>query len=221
MYKFYDALLERFPKLMIDCCASGGNRMDLETYKRCIYCWRSDTGCYPDSETVKGSLWNQNQNLTISDYIVYHAIACWTPTAYDVRSAMANGFAANFDVFSKECDFDKITMILEEINRVGGYWEKNFYPMSKADLDETHWSLWQFGTEKAGVLQAFRRDKSEQTEEYVSFAGLDNDAQYLLKIADEHYQIDEQIVSGERLTKGYRLNLENPRSSLVIEYKKQ
>ena len=42
LYKFWDALLERNPGLLIDNCASGGRRIDLETTSRSIPLWRTD-----------------------------------------------------------------------------------------------------------------------------------------------------------------------------------
>jgi alpha-galactosidase len=46
---YWDALRQRFPNLLIDTCASGGGRLDLETMRRAIPLWRSDS---PTSLTV-------------------------------------------------------------------------------------------------------------------------------------------------------------------------
>ncbi len=45
LYRLWDALLERFPHLMIDNCASGGRRIDIETLRRSVPLWRSDAQC--------------------------------------------------------------------------------------------------------------------------------------------------------------------------------
>ncbi|MBI3920408.1 MAG: alpha-galactosidase, partial [Armatimonadetes bacterium] len=42
LYAFWDELLRRFPHLMIDNCASGGRRIDLETLSRSVPLWRTD-----------------------------------------------------------------------------------------------------------------------------------------------------------------------------------
>ena len=42
LYKFWDYLLDRFPRLMIDNCAAGGRRLDLETMSRSAPLWRTD-----------------------------------------------------------------------------------------------------------------------------------------------------------------------------------
>ena len=42
LYRFWDYLLARFPNMVIDNCASGGRRLDLETTSRSIPLWRTD-----------------------------------------------------------------------------------------------------------------------------------------------------------------------------------
>src|SRR5262249_34939087 len=42
LYAFWDELLKRHPNLMIDNCASGGRRLDLETLGRATPFWRTD-----------------------------------------------------------------------------------------------------------------------------------------------------------------------------------
>ena len=42
LYKYWDYLLNRFPTLLIDNCASGGRRIDYETVLRSAPLWRTD-----------------------------------------------------------------------------------------------------------------------------------------------------------------------------------
>jgi alpha-galactosidase len=44
-YKLWDDLLQEFPGLIIDNCASGGRRLDYEALRRSIPLWRSDYFC--------------------------------------------------------------------------------------------------------------------------------------------------------------------------------
>ena len=50
MYTLWDTLRETFPSLLIDNCASGGRRIDVETIRRAVHLWRSDY-CWDDSAT--------------------------------------------------------------------------------------------------------------------------------------------------------------------------
>ena len=42
-------MLRSNPELLIDTCASGGMRNDLETFRRSVPLWRSDSCCEPIS----------------------------------------------------------------------------------------------------------------------------------------------------------------------------
>ena len=55
-YALWDELLAGHPGLSIDNCASGGRRIDLETCRRSVPLWHSDTGCSPGHAD-----WNQTQ----------------------------------------------------------------------------------------------------------------------------------------------------------------
>ena len=60
-YAMWDELRARHPGLIIDNCASGGRRIDLETCMRSVSLWRSDTGCSPGHPD-----WNQVQTAGLS-----------------------------------------------------------------------------------------------------------------------------------------------------------
>lgn len=42
LYGVWESLLAKYPKLMLECCSSGGNRMDFGTLKRHHSCWCND-----------------------------------------------------------------------------------------------------------------------------------------------------------------------------------
>ncbi len=73
LYRFWDELRNRFPDLLIDNCASGGRRIDIETMSRSIPLWASDVQCSPDhnpdaSQLVgkieKGARWSIEMGTT-------------------------------------------------------------------------------------------------------------------------------------------------------------
>ena len=66
LYAFWDYLLERFPGLLIDNCASGGRRLDLETIKRSAPLWRSDYYHYDDPDGY------QCHNFGLSFFLPFH-----------------------------------------------------------------------------------------------------------------------------------------------------
>jgi len=50
LYALWDRLLAAHPGLLIDNCAAGGRRIDLETLRRAVPLWRSDAGERPGKE---------------------------------------------------------------------------------------------------------------------------------------------------------------------------
>ena len=89
LYRFWDALLERFPHLLIDDCAGGGHRIDIELLGRSVPLWRSDFQCTWDACPEA----NQNQNAWAAWWYPYSGIG-YGPTLgdlYSFRSAYTAG----------------------------------------------------------------------------------------------------------------------------------
>ncbi|MBO5271100.1 MAG: alpha-galactosidase, partial [Clostridia bacterium] len=62
MYRLWDTLLKEFPHLLIDNCASGGRRIDIEMLRRSIPLWRSDVQCPANFETRLSQMHHQSFN---------------------------------------------------------------------------------------------------------------------------------------------------------------
>ena len=41
LYKYWDAVRQAYPHLVIDNCAGGGTRVDLESVARTVFLWRT------------------------------------------------------------------------------------------------------------------------------------------------------------------------------------
>jgi len=93
LYQLWDRLLAAFPGLLIDNCASGGRRIDLETMRRSIPLWRSDLGLFP-GPFERADVHAQRQCYGIGHWISEHSGPIDTFDAYAVRSALATGFMA-------------------------------------------------------------------------------------------------------------------------------
>ena len=98
LYAFWDELLARHPGLMIDCCASGGTRIDLETISRSMFLWRSDVQCLPDlSPTAM-----QTQTHGLSLWVPTSAGCCRSPETYGFRSALGPGIVLDWSTRAYE-----------------------------------------------------------------------------------------------------------------------
>ena len=218
IYRIWDRLRSTFPNLLIDNCASGGRRLDLEMCMRSVNLWRSDTGCHGEDDALRVTIWNHNQILGLSEYLPYHACAIWEPDAYTVRSTATQGIACNFDIFNDDFDFALAKKSLGEVHRMKHYWNGDFYPLSEATLDETVWSAYQLALPNSGAVYIFRREKSENSKMTFALNALDADKQYRLTFTDEDFNTWEEVYSGKDLLHGLEISIANPRSSIVITY---
>ena len=97
MYRFWDELRKRNPKLVIDLCGGGATRIDLESMSRCVYLWRSDhnhPGFEPNGQ--------QSKTLGVSQWVPSTGTASGYPDRYSFRSAMNNGLALAWNPYQPD-----------------------------------------------------------------------------------------------------------------------
>ena len=219
LYAFWDALLAAFPGLLIDNCASGGRRLDVETCRRAVPLWRSDTNCRPVTETRRGHTWSQNHILGLTRYLPYHGGGVWEPIPYDVRSAATGGLGVNFDVLSEDFDFEAASRVIAEHRRLQRYWLGDFYPLTRPDNSEAIWAAWQLSLDSEGVAYAFRRDACGEGEFTLALRGIDPAARYAVTVTDERLTARGEEMSGKALTR-LTVSCPAPRESVVVEYRR-
>lgn len=220
LYVLWDTLVKSFPDLLIDNCASGGRRIDLETVSRAVHLWRSDTGCYPEDEKMRVTAWNHNQILTLCEYVPFNACAIWEPDAYTVRSTQTEGLACNFDIFNNDFDFEQAKNVLGEAVENTHNWEGDFYPLTKPSVMETVWSAYQLALCDSGICYIFRREKSELDNQIFKLNAICENELYELTFIDEYFNRILKKCSGRELMSGIELSIPNPRNSLLVRYKK-
>lgn len=220
LYIFWDSIRERFPDLLIDNCSSGGMRIDIETCMRSVPLWRSDTGCFPMTDTWESDLWNQNQTISLSGYIPYHSTASWKSDVYEFRSAMTMGIAPNFDVLEVDFDFSKAKEALFELQQLKKYWEGDFYPLTEASLDTTRWAAFQFHlvNENTGMVLIFRRNNSLINRAKFLLKGINSKLMYKIILTDDNRNNSEVTLLGNELLEGLEVEIPNKKNSLVIVY---
>ncbi|MDD6204239.1 MAG: alpha-galactosidase [Firmicutes bacterium] len=221
LYTLWDRLREAFPGIMIDNCASGGRRIDLETAIRSVNMWRSDMGCMDEKTSGRHtSIWKQNVTLSLSRFIPYHCTGAWVPDAYDFRGGSTDGAACAFDVFNPDFDFEAAGAALEELRKLRKYWSGDFYPVTKPTTDESVWCIYRFALEDSGAVYCFRRPESMNPEMLVSIPDAP-DGQYRVLLRHEDRSITELSASGQELRAGITVTVPQPRASLIMEYIRQ
>ena len=220
MYHMWDRLLLEFPHLLIDNCAGGGRRLDLETVQRAVCLWRSDTGCSPECADKRVTAWSQNQILGLSEYLPFHACATWNTDAYAVRSTATQGLACNFDVFDPDFDFEAARKAVEEVRRTQEYWNGDFYPLTEPTMDESVWCAYQLARGDRGVAYVFRREQSPQETMELALQAVEENAEYEVTFVDEYYKECTVRCSGRTLKTGLTVSISQKRNSAVVCYTK-
>jgi alpha-galactosidase len=203
--------------LLIDNCASGGRRIDLEMCMRSVPMWRSDTGCA--SNPVH---WNQVQCCGLSQYVPLHAVANWTPAAYDVRSVASAGVVCQWDYLAEKFPVDLAKAAVAEARENQKFWIGDFYPLLPATLADEQWAAYQFHRADldAGIVLVFRRGESNYTGLTLALSGLKAEATYAVEFSDEARAKTTQQMTGKQLASGEDLRIDLPRrgTSVLVRY---
>lgn len=215
LYKFWDYLLDRFPSLLIDNCASGGKRLDWESIGRSAPLWRSDYYHYDDPDGYQCHTYGLNFFLPI------HGTGILLPDQYSFRSSLSSALQCNWKVTEPGVSVLDMQQRIREYRDIREYYYEDYYPLSgTGDLTGSDvWLAYQMHrpSDDSGIVVAFRRQDAPDAEYTVRLGGLTPDASYTLLDCDTQA---ETVRSGRELTEGLTLRLDNPKSSLLIKYRK-
>lgn len=215
LYKFWDYLLDRFPGLLIDNCASGGKRLDWESIGRSAPLWRSDYYHYDDPDGYQCHTYGLNFFLPI------HGTGILLPDQYSFRSSLSSALQCNWKVTEPGVSVLDMQQRIREYRDIREYYYEDYYPLSgTSDLTGSDvWLAYQMHrpSDDSGIVVAFRRQDAPDAEYTVRLGGLTPDASYTLLDCDTQ---TETVRSGRELTEGLTLRLDNPKSSLLIKYRK-
>jgi alpha-galactosidase len=214
LYTMWDDLRARFPHLMIDDCASGGRRIDLETVSRSIPLWRSDRPC---DGTAKPT-WDQAETAGISLWIPQSTEGQWDFDPYSARSVATTGTVICSDLRDKKYATSDIKRTITEIKDLRELWLGDYYPLTAIDTDDSHWMGWQFNRADRGkgFAMIFRRPKVSETSFVAQLHGLDPKANYEVRLVDEN---KTSTMTGKDL-ESYSIDLPQAPSCVLIKYRK-
>ena len=215
-YALWDELLAGHPGLSIDNCASGGRRIDLETCRRSLPLWHSDTGCAPGHAD-----WNQYHAYGLSLYVPLFGACAWTPEAYDLRSAATAGVMCQFAVLDDKFSFPSARAALEEVKANQKYWYGDFYPLTPCVPGSAALIAWQLHRSdlNAGIVLAFRHSECPYPVLQTALRGLDPQASYLVDYFEEGLAEQHRTLSGSQLRNNFELLMSKRGTSLLVRYK--
>lgn len=213
LYAYWDYLLKRFPEMIIDNCASGGRRIDLETTSRSIPLWRTD---YRYGE-VNGY---QCHTYGLNFFLPLHGTGVYGADNYNFRSSLSSAMVTNWELTSKRGSIGDMQKVLAEYKVLRPYFMEDYYPLTGlGDLTgDDVWLAYQLNrpSDKSGIVVGFRRKDNKQTSIEVKLRGLDPTTNYVVRNENDG---KEQTLSGEQLAEGITLTLEKPLDSILLKYR--
>lgn len=223
---YWDELRRRHPGMLIDECASGGRRNDLEMMRRAVPLWRSDKTMEPIGQ--------QSMTYGIAMWIPFFGTGtvAWGDAAYFITGKQpieAYGFWSSacpslnllFDVRERELDYDKIRKLTTQWRKVMPCYYGDYYPLTKTSKDNNVWIAWQFNLPEQGegVVQAFRRADSPNETIRLKLGGLNPDTVYVLTNLDEPGVVE--MTGRQLLESGLPISTKNKPAAVIIKYVKK
>ena len=219
LYAFWDDLLKRHPNLLIDNCASGGRRIDLETVGRSTPYWRTDGPRDP-----------------IAHQCHTYGLMPWVPLSatsqdregddYEFRSSMCSTLCINWahsgdgpcQRLPENFPFAWAKGALDQYVALRQYYYGDFYPLTSYSQSTDVWMAYQLDgpAPGKGLVVALRRPESAYTSARFPLHGLDPKASYRVTNLDTKQQAS---FSGSTLARdGLEVLLPSKPGSALLEY---
>ncbi len=167
---YWDELRRRHPQLLIDSCASGGRRNDLETMRRAVPLHPTD----------------YNYGDLTAKQAFHHSLFQWIPfygsntvpmesvDPYAIGSGLAMGVVFGYEMRREDLDYGLLKKLADQWRAIQRYYYGDYYPVLPYSRSDQDWIGWQFhlSEENAGMIQAFRRPQCEVAGRELVLSGL-------------------------------------------------
>jgi alpha-galactosidase len=224
LYAMWDELRARHPGLVIDNCASGGRRLDLETSSRSLPLWHSDMQC----EGAKPAA-DQLQNGGLFRWIPMHGCGNFgLEPSYAFRSAMTAGnilVAASSKESLSNTNREAVSSVSKTVaiyKKLRPFMVGDFYPLLPHNQSESQWYGYQFDNPdlKAGCAILFRREKCPDAIKTIHLNGVNPSSSY--EVTNLDTASTTQITGRQLIENGLSVFIKDqPGSALILYAKKQ
>ncbi len=211
---YWDELRRRHPQLIIDGCASGGRRNDLESLRRAVALHPTDYD-YGDLTT------KQAFHVSLFQWVPYFGsivLPMDRPDPYAIRSSQGLGTVFVYDLRRKDFDYARLRELAAQVKPVADCYTGDFYPLTPYTRQEDQWIAWQFhrSDRHDGVIQAFRRGRCDSSDKTFRLKGLDPAARY--RIQDLDRDAPQVFLGHELATGGLPVHIPTQPGAAVIRY---
>jgi len=222
LYAFWDELLERNPGLIIDNCASGGRRLDLETLGRATPFWRTD-----------------GPRDAIAHQCHTYGLLAWVPLNatsqdrarddYEFRSSMSSGLCLNWWVsgdapaerIPADFPFAWAKATLEQYLKVRQFYYGDYYPLTSYSQAGDVWMAYQLAGPESGhgLVVVLRRPESPYESARFALRGLEGRASY--RVTNLDTQAQSLHPGQELLRQGLEVSLKTRPASACLLYERE
>jgi alpha-galactosidase len=223
---YWDTLRQRHPDMLIDSCASGGRRNDLETMRCSVPLWRSDYAYEPIGHqcmTYGISLWlpYHGTGTVASASAAYYGGGATAIEPYAFWSNAAPSLGSGIDLRERKLDYDALRRLYHQWRQLSQFYYADYYPLTPYSQDNREWIAWQFNDPERGqgAVQAFRRAESPVEELRLRLRDLDPEATYAVTVFDRPEAT--KATGRELMTDGLRVVLSVTPAAAVILYSRR
>ncbi len=225
---YWDELRRRHPNMLIDSCASGGRRNDLETMRRSVPLWRSDYAYEP--------IGHQGMTYGISMWLPFHGTATVATTdapyygggvtpvqPYAFWSNTAPSLGSGIDIREKKIDYDELRHLFGEWRGISQYYYSDFYPLTPYSLAGDVWIGWQFNRPEKGdgLIELFRRQNAASLTFNAKLRELDPRKDYRIVLVDaagNETLVGKKWTGKELMENGVPVTLSIQPSAAILTY---
>ena len=208
LYRYLDGLTENVDGLIIDNCASGGRRLDLEMVRRSVPVWRSDYNCNPHEDILEAT---QSQTYGLSFWLPLSGTVFYSESEYAARSSIMPLGLETFGTVHGEHYGEYI----EQRSMMNEY----YYPLSSGGCFSDRMLAMQYSSYDAssGMALVYKRADVKDSEYTVKLNGLVSDAVYSVYDYDSPENVFE-MTGEELMNSGIKLTLPEGEKAFIIMF---
>jgi alpha-galactosidase len=205
---YWDELRRRHPGMLIDTCASGGRRNDIDMLSRAVPFLRSDFIFEPTAQ--------QAHTYGAAMWIPYFGTGSKAEDEYTIRSSMALNIIGCWDLRREDLDYNLLRRLITEWRDWSVLMLGDFYPLTEYHLETDVWMAWQFDRPDLGrgMVQVFRRQDSPYERAVFPLHALNEKTRYRVRDLNTD---DTREVSGGELLRGLTVEIaERPAARIIL-----
>jgi len=223
LYALWDRILAVHPGILIDNCAAGGRRIDLEALRRSVPLWRSDAGERPGKEFPEMNIANQRQCWGLGHWLPEHSGPIKGLDAYAIRSALSTGFMANRELPENDEDpeyADALAAVTEN-KRLRPLIGEERIGLIAPGSEKEAWAAYQHHrhSDSSGIIVALRGPDADSDSVTLHPEHIDANATYCVIRWDDYHAASPTQIAGA-LLKDMLVAIAQTRSSVLLEYQR-